>query len=432
MISARRYFQLSFLLPLILPLLALLVASPGFRGWNAVVLVLWGSLLIGGIPYVLFLAGLLYWARDKDAKAIQRVTFIAPLLLVPVFIYCAVAIIPLQILKTGEVRVEVSGVLTFCVFVLVVGYFYVLLANAVFFLLKAIGFIAEEAYWESVPASSGTGLGRKKYILAFALALPLLLIPVAALIKDRDRQNYPQRIAEANRIADSVNRDSALLEIVHEQAMAGRYEDAKATVATYVEDKDRGFAGIVTAQVNRGLYEEAKSTADLIAAPVPRIMAYRQIAVAQAKDGDGRGASQTLLTARDLAQRAENASLKRFTLPIIAAGQAEAGLDSDLQATLKMVEPSEMVDTLKTVALIKSKDGKLKEAQEYFGEAIKQAKEIKDPMSKDSNLSSISNAQADAGLLDDAKATAEMITLKGYKESALYHISLIEKGVVKR
>lgn len=432
MMRARRYFQLSFLLPIILPLPALLVARPGLRGWNSVILVLWGSLLIGGIPYLLFLAGLFYWIRDKDFKAIQRVTFIAPLLFIPVFVYCAAAIIPLQILKTGEVRVEGSGVFTFCIFILIIGYFYVLLANAGFYLLKAIGYIEEEAYWERVSSSSETRLGGKRYFLAFALALPLLLIPVSMLIKNRERQNYPKRIAEANRIEVSVNRDSALKEIAYEQAMAQRYDEAKATVMAYIEDKDGGFAGIVAAEVYHGSYREAKSTANLIAAPVPRIMAYRQIAVAQAKANDSLGASQTFLTALEVAQRAENASFKRFTLLIIAAGQAEAGLDGDLKATLKMVEPSEIVDTYKTVASIKARDRRLKEAQEYFREAIKQAKNIKDPMSRDSNLAGISDYQADAGLLDDAKATVEMISLDGYKKVALNHISLIEQRIIKR
>jgi len=432
MLKARRYFQLAFLLPIIFPLLAWLVARPGFRGGNWVALVLWGSLLIGGIPYILFLAGLFYWVRDKDLKAIQRLTFLAPLLFIPVFVYCAAAIIPLQILKTGEVRVEGSVVFNFCIFILVLGYFYVLLANAGFYLLKFIGFIKEDAYREPVLASSGMGLGGKKYLLAFFLALPLLLIPVSLLIQFRYRQNYPKRIADANRTESSVNRDEALLEIAYEQAGAQRFEDAKATVTTYIEDKDRGFAGIVTNLVYSGAYEEAKSTADLIGAPVTRIMAYRQIAIAQAKASDSLGASQTLSTALAIAQRAENASLKRFTLPTIAAGQAAAGLDGDLKATLEMIEPSEIVDTYKIVAGIKAKDGRLEEAQEYFREAIKKAKNIKDPISRDNKLTDISESQADAGLLDEARATVEVIALDGCKQIAFRHISDIENGIIQK
>jgi tetratricopeptide (TPR) repeat protein len=431
-VRARRYFLFSFLLPIILPLVTLLVTRAGFRESNSGVLILWGSLLIGGVPYILFLAALFYWARDKDFKAIQRVTPIAPLLFIPVFVYCALAIIPLQILKTGEVRVEGNVVFNFCILILILGYFYVLLANGGFYLLKFIGFIKEDAYQEPVLASSGTRLGGKKYLLAFFLSLPLLLIPVSLFIQYRHQQNYPKRIAEANSIESSVNRDEAILSIACEQARAQRYEEAKATVTTYLVDKDRGFASIVTNMVYSGSYVEAKSMAESIAAPVLRIMAYRQIAVAQAKAGDRSGASQTLSAALEIARRAENASLKRFTLPTIAVGQAEAELDGDLKATLKMVEPSEIVETYRFVASINARDGRLEEAQEYFRQAILKTKNIKDPISRDSKLADISESQADVGLLDDARATVELIALDGGKQIAIRHISDIENGVIKR
>ncbi|MDQ3818026.1 MAG: hypothetical protein M3362_10070 [Acidobacteriota bacterium] len=432
MIGAKRYFQASFLLPLIVPLPVMLVASSGFRGWGAVALVLEGSLLIGGIPYILFLAGLFFWARGKNFRALQRVTYIAPLLFIPVFVYCALALIPIQILTVGEVRVEGRSVFSLCVFILILGYFYVLLANLGFHLLKATGHIDEEAYWEGAPPSPAVTFGRKRYILAFILTLPFLLIPVSLLIRRREQQNYPKRIAEANRIGVSVNRDSALIDIAFEQARARRYEEARATVMSYVEDKDRGYSSIVTAQVYGGSYEEAKTTASLIASPEPKIMALCQIAIAEANAGDRSGANRTFSTALDLANRAENASLKRFTLPRIAEGQAEAGLDSDLRVTLGLIEPSEAVDTYKVVAIIYAKRGMIKEAKGYFSEAIKHAKEIKDSFSRDSNLMNISESQADAGLIDDAKATASMIGIDGYKKSALDRISLIEERVIKR
>jgi tetratricopeptide (TPR) repeat protein len=432
MIRAKRYFQASFLLPLILPLPFILVASRGFGGLGGIALVLEGSLLIGGIPYILFLAGLSFWARGKNFRTLQRMTYIAPLLFIAVFVYCALLLIPVQILTVGEVRVEGRAVSYLCVFILILGYFYVLLANLGFHLLKATGHIDEEAYWEGTLPSPAVTFGRKRYILAFILALPLLLIPVSFLIRRVEQKDYPKRIAEANRIEVSVNRDSALIHIAFEQAQARRYEEARATVMSYVVDKDSGYASIVTAQVYGGAYEEAKTTANLIASIDPKIMALSQIAVAEAKAGDSLGASRTFSTALDLANRAENASLKRFTLPRIAAGQAEAGLDSDLRVTLGLIEPSETVGTYKVVALIYAKQGMIKEAKGYFSEAIKHAREIKDSSSRDSNLMNISESQADAGLIDDAKATARMIGLDGYQKSALEHISLIEEGVIKR
>jgi hypothetical protein len=154
--SARRYFQLSFLLPLVLPLLVRLLWSTGFRGWGSVILIIWGSLLIGGIPYVFFIGGLFFWMRNKDYKAIQRMTFIAPLLFALLF-FCIVVfiIVPLQMLSTGQVRAEGNALSGFCILILIVGYFYVLLTNAGFYLLKGLGYIAEEAEWEGALRRTG-------------------------------------------------------------------------------------------------------------------------------------------------------------------------------------------------------------------------------------------------------------------------------------
>ena len=146
---AIRYFRLSFLLPLLLPLLAAPFVRMG-HGWLAGVAVfLWASLLIGGIPYIFFMAGVFYWMRNKDYRTVQRMTFIAPFIFGFVFVFGAVFILaPLQLLTLGQVRVEGSGVGLIFIFILIFGYFYVILTNAGFYLLKHLGFIVEEVEWE--------------------------------------------------------------------------------------------------------------------------------------------------------------------------------------------------------------------------------------------------------------------------------------------
>jgi hypothetical protein len=162
-----------------------------------------------------------------------------------------------------------------------------------------------------------------------------------------------------------------------------------------------------------------------------RTMAYRQIAVAQAGAGDRAGAESTLRAALDDVSKDENRELRRVTLPVIVTGQAEAGLDGDLAVTAEMIDPSERVGTYISVAAFKVKAGQTEEAAKYYGKAIEHAAGISDPMSRASNLATISGSQADAGLIDAAKATAEMIEIDGYKESALSHISLILDGTLK-
>jgi tetratricopeptide (TPR) repeat protein len=430
MINARRYFLKSFSLPIFSPLLAVLILRPGYSGWQLLVLVLWGSLIIGGIPYLLFIVGLLHWARNKDFRAIRRVTYVAPLLFILVFVYCVAALIPFQVLTIGEVRVEAYWVQLSCIFILIFGYFYVLLTNAGFYILNYLGRIDKDVEREQLPLNFQSSSSKKKQLIAAALTVPIFMIPVSLVIRRWERQNYPGRIAKANRVEDAAGRNSALVDIVNEQARAGRYEEAKATVSSYIGDKDEGYAGIVTAQVDRGNYEAAKSTAKLISASVPRLMAFNQIAVAQAKKGDAESAKRTFSEALVEAMKLEDAAARQYALSNLITGEAEAGLDVDLKYALDMIAPSELVDMYKGVAAIQARKGRIDAAKENFREAISRAQTFTDAGSRARHLEDISNAQADAGLIAEAKITAEMIAVEGYKKAALYHISLIKTEAV--
>jgi hypothetical protein len=111
--------------------------------------------MIGGIPYVFFIGGLFFWMRNKDYRAIQRMTFIAPLLFALLFLCIVVFIVvPLQMLSTGRVRAEGNALSGLCILILMVGYFYVLLTNAGFYLLKWLGVITGEVEWEQTLRST--------------------------------------------------------------------------------------------------------------------------------------------------------------------------------------------------------------------------------------------------------------------------------------
>jgi uncharacterized membrane protein len=135
--SAKRYFQLSLLLPLILPVIVLLLFEPSFAN-GGIVLILMFSLYFGALPYLLFVIGLLFWMRRKDVREIQRMTFIAPLVFTGFFITCVITVIPIQLLMIGEVRIEADVVFQCCVVILTLGYAYVLVANAGYAIVKAL------------------------------------------------------------------------------------------------------------------------------------------------------------------------------------------------------------------------------------------------------------------------------------------------------
>ena len=140
--KARLYFQLSFLLPIILPLLVWIMG--GFDLGNGILAVLILSLVVGGIPYLFFLAGFFCWVTGKDLRSIQRFTFLAPLLFIPVFLACGFVVMLPKMRLGEELRNMSNWVLGFSYVILFVGYFYVILVNAGYYLLRFAGLLKGE------------------------------------------------------------------------------------------------------------------------------------------------------------------------------------------------------------------------------------------------------------------------------------------------
>jgi hypothetical protein len=128
-LTERRYFQASLALPLVVPLFMGLVAflSPSevLDGFAAIFLF---SLVLGGIPYLLFVVGILIWSRCQSVSAIRRLSYFAPLLYV-----MATAGLGLIALFFGASIQEVAGfVAIFSVYALLFGYLYVFIVNFVY------------------------------------------------------------------------------------------------------------------------------------------------------------------------------------------------------------------------------------------------------------------------------------------------------------
>jgi hypothetical protein len=138
--TPRRYFQVSVLLPVLVqvPIMLLLGRTSQFI---ALAYLLYYSTIIGGLPYLLFFIGVLVWTRGQDWRTIQRMTFISPVLFAAFFLVCAVVVITIQYFMLGKVRVEANELPGFCFVFLMIGYVYVLLINAGYFILRAASLI---------------------------------------------------------------------------------------------------------------------------------------------------------------------------------------------------------------------------------------------------------------------------------------------------
>jgi hypothetical protein len=78
----KAYYQRAVLLPVALPLalLPLLSIVPLLPGPAALAFaVLLGSLLVGGLPYLLFLTFFLQWMLDQPEASVRRAVLLAPL-----------------------------------------------------------------------------------------------------------------------------------------------------------------------------------------------------------------------------------------------------------------------------------------------------------------------------------------------------------------
>jgi hypothetical protein len=141
--TARRYFQGSFLLPLLVPVPAVLLLGHTLE-FRALAMMVYYSTIIGALPYLLFLIGLFFWTRGRDSRLIQRITLVAPFLFVAFFLLCVLVVIPIQYMKLGEVRIEADGVAGFCIAFLIIGYAYVLVVNVGYFILRAVGLFSTQ------------------------------------------------------------------------------------------------------------------------------------------------------------------------------------------------------------------------------------------------------------------------------------------------
>lgn len=202
-------------------------------------------------------------------------------------------------------------------------------------------------------------------LLAAQLAVAQTISSAHAQAQNNPR-SFEERIAEALRVEFAAYRDGDLIKIAFDQEKTGRLADAKATIWSYVEDKDAGFAYLMSALVEDSRYEDARSILELIGNVERRAIGFKEIAAAQAKSGDLTTARQTLLAGLDDALKEENIPNKRFTMHHIVEGMAAAGLTEDVRNTLKLFDASDLHGGYLVAAIIFAQRGDLGESRWGF------------------------------------------------------------------
>ncbi len=138
---AANYFRLSLAAPLLVPVLAVALdfAWSGFThvtGWTFILVF---SLLIGGVPYIVFVAAVLLWSRGKSARAIYRLSFVSPPLFAAVFVTLWIPVT--LIAESGPYAFDAA--LTsggyYALFCLGLGYIYVAFVHVAYAVLRRLG-----------------------------------------------------------------------------------------------------------------------------------------------------------------------------------------------------------------------------------------------------------------------------------------------------
>src|SRR5215471_11369501 len=144
--GVKRYFQLFYVWPIVLPVVVLLLPAGVVANW---VLELCREVLYsGGVPYLLFAGAMLFWSWDKEGASVRRSTYLAPLLFLPAFAFSLLiawrrASMYPQELAELFVMFFLYG-LVFTVPVSILGYGYVGLVNLAFVILRSVGAFGDE------------------------------------------------------------------------------------------------------------------------------------------------------------------------------------------------------------------------------------------------------------------------------------------------
>jgi hypothetical protein len=190
--------------------------------------------------------------------------------------------------------------------------------------------------------------------------------------------------------------------------------------------------------IGKGLFENAKSLVPKIRSPASRVVSYADIARGQAAAGDSAAARSTFLLGLNEVLNEKEDTVYRDAygaevhegdrradgLTTIIAAMAASGLYDDVRATLRLVKSSDLPAILLWIGKAQGSlprlggRGDLEAARATFKQAVKLELKRADSVSADSNLVKIVEAQAEVGLIEDARQTVSLIKSSSERQFA--------------
>ncbi|MES9826417.1 MAG: hypothetical protein ABW141_14510 [Candidatus Thiodiazotropha endolucinida] len=131
--TPTKYFFGMLFLPFVIPIASFLIGDSAIAGIFLL------SMGFGAIPYMIFVGIMIFWIRGKGVKIIRKTTYIAPLIFIPIqAIYLTVSFYMKRNTQPDLTGLS-EGLLVSAVYILILGYMYVLVANIGYLVLNKLG-----------------------------------------------------------------------------------------------------------------------------------------------------------------------------------------------------------------------------------------------------------------------------------------------------
>jgi len=135
-ISMVKYYRATLALPLLVGAVVFLLGRSAVL--PAVPDVVWFSMLLGGMPYLLLAAVMFFWIKGKPEKAIHQVIYASPFIMVVLLAVAVPLFLPAIHGARAADRGMVDAFARHSIFTLLLGYLYVAAVQSVYLALKAM------------------------------------------------------------------------------------------------------------------------------------------------------------------------------------------------------------------------------------------------------------------------------------------------------
>ena len=274
------------------------------------------------------------------------------------------------------------------------------------------------AVGEEEAARAGFALAKEQIDRSYAfMIVPALqtiaTAQIAAGMADEGRRTFEEALAVGDQFRPSV---------VRAQIAAGLFPEALAVVRAIPQPPGRaiGLSDISTGQAGAGRTEdgrltltEAQAAVGAVADEQARGLPLSRLANAQLALGLVEDARETLAEARAAAGQTNDVAARLTTLNDIASVQTAGGMVDDARRTLadalveagSLAEAKDRATFLARIAALQAAAGFREDARGTFSDALAAAAQG-DHLDREFGVLFIVQAQADAGLFDDALASA--------------------------